>query len=279
MKIEEVISSAVMCVVSGLVLIGFTIAWFTDMSAGATVTGLEMVAAKMGDVKVALEPGGKDVSELEEPACYAEIDFVKYLDMDENGQKELAPGTCGRVTFYVTPTHSSVEACDIVPVVRITQDENTWYPDQAKLKKIVDADDNGSDETDGESGNSDDTGDESGDGNSDGEDTVTLEGLYDIVQEHIEFYADEEMTVKVTADNPIELTWPIEDENLETDNIGEQKVVIYWKWHYEYPFTAEETAKLTDAEEEEYIDAYDEEDMKIGNHISKMKFYFAFTVR
>ena len=271
MKIEEVISSAIMCVVSGLVLIGFTVAWFTDLSAGATVTGLEMVAAKMGDVKVALESGGEDVSVLAERGDYAEIEFEKYLDIDSNGKKELAPGTCGQVTFYVTPTNSSVEACDIVPVVRITQDGSTWYPDKETLKNMGEENNSGSG----------DSSSESGDENSSDEDTVTIEGLYELVQEHIEFYTDKDMTDKITADNPMELTWPIEDEDLATDVIGEQKVVIYWKWHYEYPFTTEESAKLKDKEAEmkEYIDTYDKEDMKIGNNISGMRFYFTFTVR
>lgn len=269
MKIEEVISSAIMCVVSGLVLIGFTIAWFTDLSAGATVTGFEAEALKLDNIRVALEKGGDDISKLKSP--YAGIEFAKYLDVDLEGNEELAPGTCGQVTFYVTPTNINVQSCDIVPVVWITQDKTTWYPAKAELG-------NAGDESSEESGDSSESGDESSNDVST-EDTLTIEELYEIVQGHIEFYSDANMTNKITADNPLKLTWEAGDWNSDKNSKSEQTAIIYWKWHYEYPFTENQVDTLTEIEQKKLIYAYDKEDMKIGNNISGMKFYFTFTAR
>lgn len=254
MKIEEVISSTIMFVVSGLVLIGFTIAWFTNMKMGPTVTGVQLEAAKMGDVKVALTSGGKDISELEAPDCYAKIEFDKYLDVDSNGKKELAPGTCGKVTFYVTPTSSNVRACEIVPSLMIT-DGNDWYPEHTE-----DSEETG----DNESGN--DSGDDSNASEWD------AAGLYEIAQRHIEFYTDSSMTEdsKITEDNVLDLEWTVDDWDSEKGSMKEKAVTIYWKWHYEYPFSTDQ---------ETLIRKYDEEDMKLGNNISGMKFYFTFTAR
>ena len=272
MKIEEVISSAIMCVVSGLVLIGFTIAWFTDLSAGATVTGFEAEALKLDNIRVALEKGGDDISKLKSP--YAGIEFAKYLDVDLEGNEELAPGTCGQVTFYVTPTNINVQSCDIVPVVRITQDESTWYPTKAELE-------NAGEESSEESGDSSESGDESSNDVST-EDTLTIEKLYEIVQGHIEFYSDPNMTNKITADNPLKLTWEAGDWDSNQNSKSEKTAIIYWKWHYVYPFTTDQLSgdnKLSDAKKKELIYAYDKEDMEIGNNISGMKFYFTFTAR
>lgn len=279
MKIEEVISSTIMFVVSGLVLIGFTIAWFTDMSVGPTVTGVQLEAVKLDDIKVALESGikAKDVSELDAPYCYAEIGFDKYLDVDSKGKKELAPGTCGQVIFYVTPTNVNVATCDIVPIVGITQDGKTWYPDVEKLENATEENSTGN-----TYGGNESAGENSGDVSD--ETTVTIDELCEIVQRHIEFYSNEKMTeeYKITADSPLELTWADNDWNSETNSKSEQAVPIYWKWHYEYPFSTDQLTgenALSQKEQETLIRKYDEEDMKLGNNLSGMKFYFTFTAR
>lgn len=258
MRIEEVVSSFIMCIVSGLVLVGFTIAWYTNNNLPA-VTGMEMTAAEMGDVKVALVSGGEDISKLEGDAKYADIGLGA---SDALNPGKLAPGSYGKVTFYVTPTQSNVTACNIKPLLLITQDGSTWYPA---------IEENGS-VSDGDSAESVSEGDVSG-GNS-VEEVVTLKELYGLAQGHLQFFADEAMTQPVDVNKPILLEWTLE-ERLQ-DVPVEKTVKIYWKWHYEYPFSATEEATLSVAEKKLKVDKYDEEDMLLGNHISGMKFYFTF---
>ncbi len=310
MKFEEIISSFIMVIVTGLVLVGFTIAWFTNSHLPA-VTGIEVMAAAMGSVQVALKPEaevGVDISELEGDAKYAEIGIAEFTNVDDG---ELAPGTYGQVTFYVKPITSAVTACNIVPIVRISQDGSTWYP----VIESVDGDGSsaGTDGTDGETGSGAGTGTdvesgsgagtdgESGSGagtdgtdgetgsgaGTDGTDgetgsgagsastVVTIEELYELANGHIEFFwlTEEGELQKITEENPYKLTWTAENA------LEEQPAEIYWKWHYEYPFSTDEEASLSAEKKEELIDKYDEEDMKLGNNISEMKFYFTFAAQ
>lgn len=259
MRVEEVVSSFIMFIVSGLVLVGFTIAWYTNNHIPA-VTGMSMIAADMGDVKVALTSGGDDISELTGDEKYADIGMEKLVNHDT---KKLAPGTYGAVTFYVTPTKSSVVSCKITPMLCITQDGSEWYSGETA---------SGGDANVSGSGVSD--GDVSADG---GIQALTLAELYEITQRHIQLFSDKEMTTPITAGDSILLEWTLE-ERLQNVPI-EKKVPIYWKWHYEYPFTEEEQTTMSEEEKEFAIDKYDEEDMLLGNAISGMKFYFTFVAQ
>ncbi|MBE5884265.1 MAG: hypothetical protein E7291_07600 [Lachnospiraceae bacterium] len=236
MKIQEIISSAVMFVVSALVLIGFTIAWFSISAPVAT--GMAAEAAKMGEVQVALEPGGTDISFLPENSRDADIGVEKFVNLDEG---KLAPGTYGKVTFYVTPISNVVSLCDIAPTIKLTQDGSTWYPAEEE----------------------------------EGEGVEAMEELYDIAQRHIAFFADEAMTIEITEEEPYQLKWTAE-EYLEGPL--EKEAVLYWKWYYEYPFSQEEEG-LTEDEKNDKIDIYDDEDMRLGNNVSGMKFHFTFTAQ
>lgn len=258
MRVEEVVSSFIMFIVSGLVLVGFTIAWYTNNHIPA-VTGMYMSAADMGDVKVALVSGGKDISELTEDERYADIGMAEFVNHDT---EKLAPGTYGVTTFYVTPTKSSVTACKITPMLYITQDGNTWYADVSGGD--VSAGDVEADVSDGDVSD-DDT------------QVPTLARLYEIAQRHLQFFEDEAMETPIEAGSSILVEWTLE-ERLQDDLI-EKTVPIYWKWHYEYPFTGEEKGTMSDAEKELAIDNYDEEDMLLGNYISGMKFYFTFVAQ
>lgn len=276
MKFEEIISSLIMVIVTGLVLVGFTIAWYSNVHMPA-VTGMEVKAVEVGSVKVALAPaseGGVDISELEGDAKYAELGMAEFTNVAEADKGELAPGVYGQVTFYVTPINSAVRSCSIVPMVRITQDGSTWYPviesldgDSGETTEGSENNDGMGDASDSETGNSSD--------NNDIDAVSTLEELHAIAQEHIEFFSDVAMTQRVTADAPYKLTWDGTDVMTEGT---EKTAVLYWKWHYEYPFSDEE-ASLSDGEKNALIRGYDEEDMKLGNNVTDMKFYFTFSAQ
>ena len=283
MKKEEVISSVIMCIVCGLVLVGFTIAWFTQ-SNFAVVTGLQMAAEEINGVKVSLESGGIDITELDENgnpqyACFGTPDFENVSE-NELGIKDMAPGTYGVVTFYVTPEDDEIKVCDICPKLLITQsqDGSSWYPD---LEEDAEAEEDAEVKTDGENAADGENGTDTvteGDAETDS----TLEYLYGIAQKHIRFYSDEDMTKEITAQNPIQLTWTEEQRD-------EIKVPIYWKWDYEYPFNGADEAKYIDSEavltanelqeKKALILKYDYEDMELGRNISGMKFHFTFKAK
>lgn len=249
MKVQEVISSCIMFIVSGLVLVGFTIAWYTNNNMPA-VTGMQMQAVEVGHVWVRLKPeaeGGEDISELTDGNQYAEVDIIQSpgADMEDGKPVEFAPGAEGTVTFYVTPANNSeVTACDIEATLWISQDGDAWYPGIRV----------------GEEADNQETG---------------AEELYEIAGKHIKFFADEDMTTPITADAPYVLTWT--EQNAGT----EQTATIYWKWYYEwyddYPLSEEEKDIYTT--QKALIDKYDQEDMLLGNNLSHMKFYFTFSAR
>lgn len=246
MKKEDVISAGVMTIVSILVLIGFTVAWFTDVFSVIT-TGMHLKAAEMNNIKIALTSGGDDISVLGEDEKYADIGLQDMTNVETN---KLAPGQYGEVTFYITPSNEGIEYCEIVPEVWIRQGDEEWYPGEADA------------ESDTESG---------AEGPGMEESELALAELYRITQEHIFFFEDEAMTTPIKDLKKVE--WS------EADGMDEKEVKIYWKWYYEYPFTDLEMENLDEEQKQSRIDAYDAEDTQIGNNITAMKFHFAFAAK
>ena len=64
----------------------------------------------------------------------------------------------------------------------------------------------------------------------------------------------------------------------ENELTAEKQVDIYWKWHYEYPFT-DNDSDLTEEQRAEKVLMYDKEDAVIGNNISEMRFHFKFGIK
>lgn len=241
MKKEDVISAGIMTIVSILVLIGFTVAWFTGVFHIATVGGMHLKAAEMNNIKVALTEGGADISELSEENRYAEIGLQDMLNVPVD---KLAPGQFGKVNFYLTPSDADIEYCEILPEVWIRQNEGAWYPGEWDT------------EADSEESR---------------EAELALEELYEVAQRHIVFFEDE------TMEKPIDTTRLV--EWTEADGKITKQVTIYWQWYYEYPFTEVQLATLTKKEQQELIDEYDAEDTRIGNNITDMKFHFTFSAQ
>jgi len=238
MNKEEVVTTLVMSLVSVLVLIGFTVAWYRNDFAYAAVIALDMEAKELESIIIALEPGGQDIMDLAKNDTpgdeYAEIGLAE-LNNIEN--EKLAPGAFGEVAFYITPLDEQISICSVVPTIHIKQGvSSSWYTGE----EVVGA---------------------------------TTEELYEITQRHIVFFSDEAMTQKIDATTPFEVAWA------EDERKTEKEVILYWKWYYEYPFTETEKEELDDAEEQNKIDEYDEEDTMIGNNISSMKFHFAFSAK
>ncbi len=240
MKKEDVISAGIMTIVSILVLIGFTVAWYTQVFTAFT-TGVKLKAAEMNNIKIALTEDGPDISTLSEDYKYVDIGLQ---DMTNVETDKLAPGQFGQVTFYITPSNEGIEYCEIFPEVWISQsqiNENnstyTWYPGEEA-------------ET--------------------GEEQAELENLYEITQRHILFFEDEAMEKPIDACKKIE--WS------EADGNTKKAITIYWKWYYEYPFTDAELT-LGEEKQQSLINKYDAEDTEIGNNITAMKFHFYFSAQ
>ena len=238
MKKEEFVSGVVMLIVCVMVMVGVTIAWFS--STGSVFGGgMWVKAAEAGSVIIALEPGGEDIGVLAEDDIhgneYADMGLFELTNIESG---KLAPGASGKVTFYVTPK-AGVVNCGILPLVRIRQGEDIWYPDV--------------------------------EGKTEGSDVI--QALCEKVGRHISFYSDKAMTIPVNEENPYLIEWADNEAGIE------KTAVLYWVWHYEYPFTQEEQNTLTAEEKKALIEQYDEEDTDIGKNISEMKFHFTFSVR
>lgn len=72
---------------------------------------------------------------------------------------------------------------------------------------------------------------------------------------HIKFYTDKEYTKEVSIDNPIEGELVLGEE---------QKVTVYWVWHYDGEFLC--TDEMTEEDKNKVMDKYDEEDVIISEN-------------
>ncbi len=79
--------------------------------------------------------------------------------------------------------------------------------------------------------------------------------LTSFLHSHIKFYADKEYTKEVSVDKPIEGELVLGEE---------QKVTIYWVWHYDGEFLC--TDEMTEEEKNKVMDKYDEEDVIISEN-------------
>ena len=88
----------------------------------------------------------------------------------------------------------------------------------------------------------------------------TSEELTAILHSHLKFYADESYSKEVSIDSPIEGDLVIGKE---------EKVTIYWVWHYDGSFLCNE--EMSDSEKKQIINKYDEEDVIISEHRENIK--------
>lgn len=294
MRKERIITGTVMCIVSIMVLVGFTVAWYT-LSGDAALNGLTLTAAEPGDIRIALfskndttpESEGKrgvDISNLTGDDRYVAIGLEKlknigFKEMDAEGNPvtvyRIAPGTYGDVTFYITPLKSSVTACQISAETILKAADGTAFTSENGEITLPD-----------------------------GGSTVNV---YKLAQEHIVFYyypeaADGKVSatpvyIRADADgtNPEEAARaliPLKWDAAANEGI-EKEVRLYWKWHYESPEFEKELADKSAGESEAdakkielklrqqpawrtRIEDYDQEDTLIGNYIRNMQFYFKF---
>ena len=240
MKKEDFVSTLVMTTVSILMLVGVTIAWYTAVYAHPTVTGMNMQAAEKGSIKIALEPEPDGV-DISELAEEARYADIGLTELLNIVDGQMAPGAYGEVTFYVTSLDQDITKCQIVPSLVPGYEEGVTVTEETEVT-INNKDKN----------------------------------ILALLDEHFDFYTNTEMTQLVSDSDPMDVT-------LEWDTINnkgiEKTVTLYWKWHYEYPFTQEELNTMTADAEKAAIYQYDMEDTWIGTHLDTMSFHFDFLIK
>lgn len=264
MKRNKIIQLTVMSVVSVLMLVGFTVAWFTGDLGSARAGGMGFRAEEQGDIRIALETGGADIATLEEDAKYVDVGLeqltnIEFKEKDAAGNDitvwKMAPGAYGQVVFYVTPLKQNVGSCTVVPEVRLKDKDGNLVTEDSDV--------------------------------------------YRIANEHIIFYYDKEengnttqtllnmTTVSGTDGTSVTMresaVFPLEWDS--TGNKGvEKKITLYWRWDYEYPTDRtlpsyqQGADSLSSVSSNEMLqNEYNREDTIIGNEIKHMNFHFEFT--
>lgn len=257
MKRNKIIQLTVMSILSILMLVGFTVAWFSGDLGAALAKGMQLRAEEQGDIRIALKKGGADISTLEGENKYVNVGLeeLNNIEFVENGVKvyKMAPGAYGQVVFYVTPLKQDVGSCTVVPEVRLKDKDGNLVAQDSDV--------------------------------------------YRIANEHIIFYYYKtgettptllNMTTVSGADGTRvtmreSAVFPLEWDS--TANTGiEKKITLYWRWDYEYPTDRilpsyqEGIASLGSVSSNEMLkDEYNREDTTIGNEIKHMNFHFEFT--
>lgn len=251
MKRNKIIQLTVMSILSILMLVGFTVAWFSGDLGAALAKGMQLRAEEQGDIRIALKEGGADISTLEGENKYVNVGLeeLNNIEFVENGVKvyKMAPGAYGQVVFYVTPLKQDVGSCTVVPEVRLKDKDGNLVAQDSDV--------------------------------------------YRIANEHIIFYYYKTGETTPTLLNMTTVSgkdgtrvtmresavFPLEWDS--TANTGiEKKITLYWRWDYEYPtdrvLPSYEGSHLSDAEKK---NQYNLEDTTIGNEIKHMNFHFEFT--
>lgn len=241
MKKEGFVSTLVMAAVSIMMLVGVTIAWYTVVHLRPSVVGMQMRAEETAGISVALESGGKDITELTGDDRYVKIGLEKLLNIENN---QIAPGAYGEVTFYVRALNKNVAACQLIPSLVPGYEEEFAknYPDGVPEEAMVTINN-------------------------------SLKNISKVLEEHVDFYKDKEMTGKVNLETPLHVDLEWDTQN----NVGVEKTVtLYWKWHYEDP---EAEGMTAGTDKELVIYDYDMEDTWIGTRLDTMSFHFEFLIQ
>lgn len=251
MKRNKIIQLTVMSILSILMLVGFTVAWFSGDLGSALAKGVQLRAEEQGDIRIALKKGGADISTLEGENKYVNVGLeeLNNIEFVENGVKvyKMAPGAYGQVVFYVTPLKQDVGSCTVVPEVRLKDKDGNLVAQDSDV--------------------------------------------YRIANEHIIFYYYKTGETTPTLLNMTTVSgkdgtrvtmresavFPLEWDSTN-DKGSEKEITLYWRWDYEYPtdrvLPSYEGSHLSDAEKK---NQYNREDTTIGNEIKHMNFHFEFT--
>ena len=251
MKRNKIIQLTVMSILSILMLVGFTVAWFSGDLGSALAKGVQLRAEEQGDIRIALKKDGADISTLEGENKYVNVGLeeLNNIEFVENGVKvyKMAPGAYGQVVFYVTPLKQDVGSCTVVPEVRLKDKDGNLVAQDSDV--------------------------------------------YRIANEHIIFYYYKTGETTPTLLNMTTVSgkdgtrvtmresavFPLEWDSTN-DKGSEKEITLYWRWDYEYPtdrvLPSYEGSHLSDAEKK---NQYNREDTTIGNEIKHMNFHFEFT--
>lgn len=255
---ENFILHVEMMVLITISLIAVTIAWFV-LTDRAQVNGMRLMAGDAEYIKVALEAGGQDVTELEGDAKYIDVGMPVFANTKAG---QMAPGTYGEMKLYITALSPVAKGCSI-RVEHIAE----------YVQSVVD------DSLDPDAGNQ--------------ENIITKSEIDKLLKGHIQLYAQCEedangenvYTELISEGEP--LVVPLEQD-------VEKEVSIYWVWPYEYTdLTQESLNQFSDDKEQffdedkydidldeageytqkDYISFYDYGDTKLGMNVKDVHFH------
>ncbi len=248
---EKIILSFVMCVLLLVVLVTATTAWYASNNA-ASAHSMELAMGGIGGIKVAIEPGGEDISKRTElTADDIPIIPIKLTDLNNIREGMIGPGSYGPMTFYITSLGEAVTSYSIKVQLDYKEEDGTSSELTEENVDIPTEDVAGIDGTSS---------------------VLTEEQrkkLEELINDHIsvyvvkegntfsdplEYYTDEQAEDGTAATGPLEF---------QTEVMAE----IYWVWNYEYS-DIPGNEEATKAE----IRQYDEEDTMLGNYIDNIWF-------
>ena len=215
---ENLILNIEMMVLITISLIAVTIAWFV-LTNRAQATGVQLMAGDTEYIKVALEAGGQDVTELEGDAKYIDVGMPVFANTKAG---QMAPGTYGEMKLYITALSPIAKGCNI-RVEHIAE----------YVQSVVD------DSLDPDAGNQ--------------ENVITKSEIDKLLRGHIQLYAKCEedangenvYTELISEGEPLVV-------HLEQD--VEKEVTIYWVWPYEYTDLPEEALQVFGDDKEQFFD-------------------------
>lgn len=200
------IKSIISVVVSLMLLIAATIAWFV-LQSRASIDGLDAGAANEEFV-VATEQNGAQIEVGDDSLSFTMDRFVNVAD------QKMAPGTSGKFDLWVRTSSNAVTKF----IIRLDNSEMKFDVGEAG-GTTEGGSGTGSGETGGTTENASET--QTGEGSGTQTDTYDYSAM---LRNHIKFYKDEAYTEELTYDNPV--TGELEPNK-------PVKVTIYWKWMYD----------------------------------------------
>lgn len=242
---EKIILSFGMCVLLTIVLASATVAWYA-YSNQASAYGMELQTDGIGGIKVALEPGGKDISQLQEKTAEGvPVIPINLTDLNNIKEQMIAPGAYGPITFYITALGNNVTEYSIkVKLVYEEEPEaetSLSAQQRAQLEELMNR--HITVYTHKEMTSSTESG-----------------GSWGKFSDPLEYYTDDKATDGTAMTGPLKFN-------------EEVKAELYWVWNYEYTDIPGYETGGSEAELQKKIRQYDEEDTMLGNYIDNISFH------
>lgn len=122
---EKIILSLVMCILLLVVLVTATTAWYASNNT-ASAHSMKLSTDGIGGIKVAIEPGGEDISKrIERTEDDIPIIPIKLTELNNIREGMIGPGSYGPMTFYITSLGEVVTSYSIKVQLAYKEEDGT----------------------------------------------------------------------------------------------------------------------------------------------------------